>query len=63
MDAIDDKPSDVTSGQAILEVIKLGTAGLHVLQRLTIKGTGKVYTRTNNSTQAPYTFYDWNNIG
>ena len=59
---MDDHPSDIQSGsnyQAILEIIKLGTSGLHVLQRLTMKASGQVYIRCNESTSSPYTWYNW----
>lgn len=59
---MEDYPSDITGGnnaQAILEVIRLGTSGLHVLQRLTMKGSGEVYIRCNNSTTSPYTWFNW----
>ena len=59
---MDNYPSDIQSGnnaQAILEIIKLGTSGLHVLQRLTMKNSGEVYIRCNNSTASPYTWFNW----
>lgn len=53
------KPTNVENGQGILEVIKLGTTGVHLVQRLTMKANGDVYIRCNNSTSSPYTFFEW----
>ena len=45
------------SGQAILEVVRLGTTSSHLLQRVTMESNGKVYTRCKKATAEG--FYPW----
>ena len=39
------------SGQAILEIVRLGTSSPHFLQRITMEYNGKVYTRCKKASQ------------
>ena len=45
------------SGQAVFEIVRLGTSSPHFLQRLTMESNGKVYTRCKKSTQEG--FFPW----
>lgn len=50
-------PEGISSGQAILEVVRLGTAAPHFFQRLTIERNGKIYTRCKKPTEEG--FFPW----
>lgn len=50
-------PEGISSGQAILEIVRLGTSAPHLFQRLTIETNGRIYTRCKKPKEEG--FYPW----